>query len=296
MESFLVFPMNSNFKSMNKLFKKIGSIILSILSISCEKEINLELKNTSPKMVVEGNILLGLDTLIQQQEIKLTLSANYTGTASPQPITNAVVSVVEGSNTYIFNHTSNGRYQSNFIAEENKTYKLNIIYMGENYEAIEKMARGPKIDSLSVRYFPSALGSPEGNFITINTTDPSNERNFYLWRLYINEQLMINPSPGNIYRAIQKDEFFDGQPLYNYLPFDNFPVVNQDIARMEQLCISEQMYNYYYSIFNLTASSPVSGDVPPGRITGNIINQTNTNKYALGYFGACSISIKMKRL
>lgn len=273
-----------------------GSIILGILSISCEKEINLELKNTSPKMVVEGNILLGLDTLIQQQEIKLTLSANYTGTASPQPITNAVVSVVEGSNRYIFSHTSNGRYQSNFIAEQNKTYKLNIIYMGENYEAIEKMARGPKIDSLSVRYFPSALGSPEGNFITINTTDPSNERNFYLWRLYINEQLMINPSPGNIYRAIQKDEFFDGQPLYNYLPFDNFPVVERDIARMEQLSISEQMYNYYYSIFNLTASSPVSGDVPPGRITGNVINKSNPNKNALGYFGACSISIKVKKL
>jgi hypothetical protein len=170
---------------MNKLFKLTGSIILGILSISCEKEINLELKNTSPKMVVEGNILLGLDTLIQQQEIKLTLSANYTGTASPQPIPNAIVSVVEGSNTYIFSHTSNGRYQSNFIAEPNKTYKLHIIYMGETYEAIEKMARGPKIDSLSVRYFPSALGSPEGNFITINTTDPSNERNFYLWRLYI---------------------------------------------------------------------------------------------------------------
>lgn len=281
---------------MDKLFKITGSFILGILSISCEKEINLELKNTSPKMVVEGNILLGLDTLLQRQEIKLTLSANYTGTASPQPITNAVVSVVEGSNTYIFSHTSDGRYQSNFIAEQNKTYKLNIIYMGENYEAIEKMASGPKIDSLSVRYFPSALGSPEGNFITINTTDPSNERNFYLWRLYINEQLMINPSPGNIYRAIQKDEFFDGQPLYNYLPFDNFPVVVGDRARMEQLCISEQMYNYYYSIFNLTASSPVSGDVPPGRITGNIINKTNPNKNALGYFGACSISIKVKKL
>jgi len=78
--------------------------------------------------------------------------------------------------------------------------------------------------------------------------------------------------------------------------FDNFPVVNQDIARMEQLSISEQMYNYYYSIFNLTASSPVSGDVPPGNITSNIINKTNPDNKALGYFGACSVSIKMKRL
>lgn len=281
---------------MRKLIKITGLITVIISSISCEKETNLVLKNTNPKMVVEGNILLGLDTQIQQQSIKLSLSVNYTGNTSPEPITNATVSVVEGTNTYVFSHTSNGIYQSNFKAESNKTYRLIILYKGDTYEAIEKIANGPKIDSLTVNYFPSALGSPEGNFITINTTDPSNERNFYLWRLYINNQLMINPSPGNIYRAIQKDDFFNGKALLNYLPYDNFPVVHQDIARMEQLSISEQMYNYYYSIFNLTASSPVSGDVPPGNITGNVINKTNPNKNALGYFGACSISIKVKKL
>lgn len=281
---------------MKNLFKITGLITVIFLITSCEKETNLVLKNTNPKMVVEGNILLGLDTQIQQQSIKLSLSANYTGNSSPEPIVNATVSVVEGTNTYVFSHTGNGIYQSNFIALPNKIYRLIILYKGDTYEAIEKMASGPKIDSLTVNYFPSALGSPEGNFITINTTDPSNERNFYLWRLYINNQLMINPSPGNIYRAIQKDDFFNGKALLNYLPFDNFPVVNQDIARMEQLSISEQMYNYYYSIFNLTASSPVSGDVPPGNITSNIINKTNPDNKALGYFGACSVSIKMKRL
>ena len=281
---------------MRKLIKITGLITVIIFSISCEKETNLVLKNTNPKMVVEGNILLGLDTQIQQQSIKLSLSANYTGNTSPEPITNATVSVVEGTNTYVFSHTSNGIYQSNFKAESNKTYRLIILYKGDTYEAIEKIANGPKIDSLTINYFPSALGSPEGNFITINTTDPSNERNFYLWRLYRNEQLMINSSPGNIYRAIQKDDFFNGKALLNYLPFDNFPVVHQDIARMEQLSITEQMYNYYYSIFNLTASSPVSGDVPPGNITGNIINKTNPNIKALGYFGACSVSIKIKRI
>lgn len=281
---------------MKNLFKITGLITVIFLITSCEKETNLVLKNINPKMVVEGNILLGLDTQIQQQSIKLSLSANYTGNSSPEPIANATVSVVEGTNTYVFSHTSNGIYQSNFIAVPNKIYRLIILYKGDTYEAIEKMASGPKIDSLTVNYFPSALGSPEGNFITINTTDPSNERNFYLWRLFFNNQLMINPSPGNIYRSIQKDDFFNGQPLLNYLPYDNFPVVSGDVIRMEQLNISEQMYNYYYSIFNLTASSPVSGDVPPGKILGNIVNRSNQIDYALGYFGACSISIKTKRI
>jgi hypothetical protein len=255
------------------------------------------LKNTGPKLVVEGNVLWGIDSVINQQELKLSLSADYTGNSNPLPVTNAIVMVNDGTNTYTYNHIGNGVYRSSFIAATNKTYKLIINYEGDEYNAYETLkAGGAAIDSLTVNYFPSALGSPEGNFITVNTIDPLNERNFYLWQLFINEQLMINPSPGNIYRAIQKDDFFNGNPLINYLPFDNFPVVTGDTARMHQLNISEQMYNYYYSIFNLTAQSPVSGDVPPGKIRGNILNLNKSDKNALGYFGACSVSIKTKRI
>jgi hypothetical protein len=269
----------------------------AVVFSSCEKEINLDLTNSSPKLVVEGNVLWGLDTVIPQQEIKLSLSADYTGNARPLPVTNAIVKVNDGTNTYAFNHIGNGVYRSTFTAALNKTYKLIITHEGDEYHAQETLkVRGAAIDSLTVNYFPSALGSPEGNFITVNTQDPLNEKNFYLWQLYINDSLMINPSPGNIYRGIQKDIFFNGRPLVNYLPFDNFPVVSGDKARLNQLNISEKMYNFYYSFFNLTASSPVSGDVPPGRIKGNVLNIKNPAKNALGYFGACSISIKTKSL
>jgi hypothetical protein len=281
-----------------KLIKTICLLVATAtVFTACEKEINLDLKNTSPKLVVEGNVLWGIDTVIYQQELKLSLSANYTGNTNPLPVTNAIVMVNDGTNTYTYNHIENGVYRSSFIAATNKTYKLIISYEGDEYNAYETLKdEGASIDSLTVNYFSSALGSPEGNFITVNTSDPLDERNFYLWQLYINNQLMINPSPGNIYRAIQKDDFFNGQPLINYLPFDNFPVVNGVTARLHQLNISEQMYNYYYSIFNLTASSPVSGDVPPGKIRGNILNLNKSDKNALGYFGACSVSIRAKTI
>lgn len=282
---------------MNLILKICLVAVTIIIFSACEKETNLDLKNASPKLVVEGNVLLGIDTIINQQEMKLSLSANYTGNSNPLPVTNAIVMVNDGTNTYTYNHIENGVYRSGFIAATNKTYKLIINYEGDEYNAYETLkVGGAAIDSLTVNYFPSALGSPEGNFITVNANDPLNERNFYLWQLYINDKLMINPSPGNIYRAIQKDDFFNGRPLINYLPFDNFPVVTGDIARMHQLNISEQMHNYYYSIFNLTASSPVSGDVPPGKIRGNILNLNKSDKNALGYFGACSVSIKTKKI
>jgi Domain of unknown function (DUF4249) len=271
-----------------------STLLLSFLTLftACEKEMSLDLNTQSPKLIVEGNILLGLDTIITTQTIKLSETANFTGKNKPKAVENALVTVEDGANVYTFSHTIDGIYTSSFKVNISKIYTLKISYKNRKYQATASVNKGPIMDSLGIKFFPSALGSPEGNFVVINTTDPINQKNYYLWQLYINEQLMINPSPGNIYRAIQKDEFFNGQALKNYLPFDNFNVKKEDKIVMQQLSISEAQYNYFYSIFNLTATSPVSGDVPPANIKGNIINLNNKAENALGYFGACSVSIK----
>lgn len=271
-------------------------LCLGLLATACEKEISIDLGTTSPRLVVEGNVLAGIDTVINVQTLRLTATAPYTGTAMPAPVINATVSVLEGSTIHPYTHRGSGLYQSTFVAQPGKTYTLRIAHQGDTYQASETIQTGPPIQSLGIKYFPSALGSPEGDFIVVNTTDPADDRNFYFWRLFINGTLMINPSPGNIYRALQKDEFFNGQPLTNYLPYDNFRVIKGDRAVMEQYSISEAMYNYHYALFNLTASSPVSGDVPPGNIRGNVINLSNRQRDALGFFGACSVSIKTKKV
>jgi hypothetical protein len=298
-ESFQVFLMNSNFK-INIMKTTINIILISILSLvnaSCEKKVDLKLKNVTPKLVVEGNVLFGLDTIIDQQEIKLSTTANYLGNSIPEPAINAVVRVQDGTNTYTYNHIGNGVYRCNFIASVNKTYKLIIFYDGDEYNATETLRQGGAIiKSLSVKYFPGSFGDPGGNFVILNTVDPIAEDNFYLWKLFINNKLMITATQGNVYRSMQKDEFFNGQPLIDYLPNDEFPVEEGDIAQIHQLNISEQMYNFYYSIFNLTSSSFVTGDVPPGNIKGNVINLSKPEKNALGYFGACSVSIKTKNI
>jgi hypothetical protein len=279
---------------MKKAFIILFAIIVTISFSSCETEVDLKLKNTFPKLVVEGNVLLGLDTLIETQEIKLSLSANYTGNNFPEPVTNATVKVVDGVSTFDFTHIDKGIYRSNFTGKTNATYKLIIVHNGNTYEAIETMVDGPKIDSLTLVYQSGAFGDDGGNFVAVNTKDPANKRNYYLWRLLINNEYLINPTPGNRYRSIQKDDYFNGQSLVNYVPSDEFPVKPGDTTQMQQFNISEQMYNFYFSIFNLTASSSITGDVPPGKILGNVINITNPRINSLGYFGACSVSIKTK--
>jgi hypothetical protein len=162
---------------MRKTVKIIVAIIVTISCSSCEREIDLKLRNTFPKLVVEGNVLMGLDTLIETQEIRLSLSSNYTGNSFPEPVTNATVKVMDEVNTFDFTHSNDGIYKSNFVGQLNKTYKLIITYDGDTYEAIETMVSGPKIDSLSLVYQSGAFGDGGGYFVAINTKDPVNQQN-----------------------------------------------------------------------------------------------------------------------
>jgi len=169
---------NLNFKDMKKTFYILRLLIVLICFNSCEKVINLDLKNNTPKLVVEGNILLGLDTLIERQEIKLSSSAKYTGNVFPVPVTNATVKVKEGANTYDFSHVGNGIYRSNFTGQINRVYQLIITYDGDTYEGIETLKNGPKLDSLSIVYQDGAFGDDGGDFVAINTKDPADQKNF----------------------------------------------------------------------------------------------------------------------
>ena len=144
-----------------KIITSIYTAALFIVAFSsCEKEINLDLKNTQPKLIVEGNVLLGIDTMITQQELKLSISANYTGTNNPSPVTTASVTVNDGSTTYTYTHIGNGVYRSNFLTAANKMYNLVINYGGDQYKASETLlSGGARIDSLTIKYFPSVLTS-----------------------------------------------------------------------------------------------------------------------------------------
>jgi hypothetical protein len=279
--------------------KKIIIALLGLLLTACETEIDLTLPDNEPRLVVEGNVYYGLNKPINKQQIRLSLSANYTSNELSNPITNAAVSVSDGTAKFVYAHVGNGVYEAaNFPAKPGTTYQLTILYANQTFQATEKLISGPALDSIGVKFFPSSFGSPVGDFLVLHMTDPVDEKNFYLWKLFINDSLKINPSPGNALRAIQKDNFFNGQRLINYLPYDNFPVVKGDYAEMQQLNISESMFNYCNALFGLTSAEGLSlaGDLPPGNIKGNIKNISNPKRDGLGYFGACSISILSKQI
>ena len=49
--------------------------------------------------------------------------------------------------------------------------------------------------------------------------------------------------------------------------------------------ISKNFYNYMNLLLEIYGGSPFS--IPPGNIRGNIVNTTDANNYAFGYFRLC---------
>ena len=59
---------------------------------------------------------------------------------------------------------------------------------------------------------------------------------------------------------------------------------------VKQLGLTENAFNYYFTLFDQAAKTGALIDTPPIPVRGNIRNVTNPDNYALGYFFACEVA------
>ena len=94
-------------------------------------------------------------------------------------------------------------------------------------------------------------------------TDPEGVENFYLWKLYVNGEYIIEPDPSSKFSAISKDEFFDGQTLEGLRAHEEYLTEIGDAIVVEQYSITEAQYEYYFALLTLTGGGGFLGDPPP---------------------------------
>ena len=64
-----------------------------LLFTSCEKVINLNLKNAAPVIVIEGEVINGSLT----QEVKISRTVSFSDTSIFNPVSSAAVTITTGS-------------------------------------------------------------------------------------------------------------------------------------------------------------------------------------------------------
>lgn len=258
----------------------IALFIISLSVISCEDVVDVDLDTAPPKLVVDASIKWEKGTAGENQRIKLTTTTDFYSNTIPVA-TGAIVAVTNATLstpvTFLFiEDGQTGEYVcSNFNPVINNEYVLTIIYKGQTYTSQSKLMPTPVIASTEQSIKPGIEGKDVYE-IKFYWQDNGAEDNFYL--VGAKNASVAYPEYG-----VLSDEFFQGNSMFAFYRDDELK--KGDVIQFSLQGITEQYSNYMNKLLSIAGSdsgSPFA--TPPATVRGNIINQTNSDDYPLGFF------------
>lgn len=239
---------------------------------SCEKVIDVDLRDAEPKIVVEGHLtnIKGMNLLA------LSKTSSFYNNEEPERLRGAEVVVIDENGTeYILNEVNKGYYNNqDFEVLTNHNYKLEVKVDNQILKSSSYSPSSVKIDSVKIEFSefsgPKGKGNHDNSLykVTCYFVDPINEINFYRLRIAINGEYLSG------FNVID-DKFFSGKTI-NY-QFNGIDLIDNDMVRIELLGIDENNFQYYYMLSRIFGGGQ---DITPGN------PPTNIEGNAIGIFGA----------
>jgi len=253
------------------------SLVSALFFASCEDTVTLDLETGQTKLVIDAEIIWQKGTAGNEQVIKVSKTAPYYNNTTPK-VSGAQVKI-ENSNgdVFTFNETEPGSYVcTNFVPVLNMDYTLSVAAEGQTFRAVEKLTAVTPIDRVEQETVKDAVGD-EFIEIVFYYKDPADQVNYYLTDFKSNYLLFPEYN-------LSRDEFFNGNEMDTRFTDDDKikPGITYDITHRG---ISKNFYNYMNLILEIYGGSPFS--IPPGNIRGNIVNTSDSNNFAFGYFRLC---------
>jgi len=242
-------------------------LIAAFLSLtSCEKVIQLNLNNSTPRVVIEADIYDHAGPYY----VRISKSVNFDQSSVYPPVSGARVELSDNSGqSEVLSETVSGTYLTkNFRGIPGRTYLLKVSTGTETFQASAVMPYAVKPDSI---YFSTSPFSGD-KVTTVRLTDPPLMKNYYRF-IYIVNNVQIKA----IY--VLDDELFQGATISYSLMSRGYDI-NLDngsnvVVWVES--IDPNVYEYFR-----TAVTEGGQSASPSNPVSNISNG------ALGYFNASS--------
>ena len=278
--SFLKQPVDAVLRSSFTLYHFLFLFFTALFFSSCEKVIDINLKEADKKVVIEGNVAFGQAYNGVRQEVRISETRNFyednisSADSGFNGLSGAIVTVqVNSDSVYTYYETQNpGIYGSFFKGVPGSTYLLTVKLNGNTYTATSTMpAQIVPLDSL----WAEALVFGGSTNITIypKYDDPKGLGNNYRLVEYANDTLVRKAFP-------QNDEFSDGNTVTRPLINPDSKLKERDNITVELQCIDADVYKYWYSLD--AAATGNNQSATPSNPVANIAGG------ALGYFSAYS--------
>jgi len=263
-------------------------ILTSVVFWSCDKPILLDLNQSTPRIIIEGQVT----NKPGYQYVKITRSVGFYQTGKSPSVEDAIVQVTDNMGNEIqFIHNpgndadSIGFYLPGtpFAGEIGRSYRLKVTADGEVYEAVDDLQPVTTFDSLTYRISTDEQQDPKdfGKYyeLLMYAKEPQNTTDYYLFKFYRNDSLKVY-NDTEIYYADDEvlGENIDGvpSPIY-YAP--------GDVARVEMYSLTRNGFVFYNDLQSLLNSDGGLFSQPPSN------SRTNLSNGALGYFQASALEI-----
>jgi hypothetical protein len=248
---------------MKKIF-----IIITIFTtlVSCQKVIDVNLKNAPPEIVIEGIV-----DNVHPALVTITQSVKFSDNNTFPAISGATVTIQENTGTvYTLTETSPGNYvAAGLTGTPGNTYSLTVAANGVTYTAVSGMPQQVNFDTLLTDNI--FFGNKTLNVVTPQYKDPPDFGNNYQFVEYLNgERLPV------VY--VWNDNTNNGGTNNRSLVYseDKKPeIVSGDSIKVEMRCIDKNVYVYMRGLLDLNREQTT-----PANPANNISNG------ALGYFSA----------
>ena len=267
-----------------KLLQNIIILSVGLFVTGCEKVITADLKTASPRLVIDASIDWVKNTAGNEQKIVLSTTTGYYSPELPG-VSGAVITVTNPLNTvFEFVETpGTGQYICrNFLPVIGQSYSLKIILNGETYTASETFTAVPKIED---NIDQNNKGGEAGDEIEITFyyKDDASQIDSYLNRV-------SQPHTAFPELEVEDDEHTNGNLMQESYSHEDLKAGDQIDIKLYG--ISKSYYNYMYKLILASGNDGNPFPTTPGAVRGNIINQTNTENYAFGYFRLAEMDTK----
>jgi len=242
-------------------------LFVALIYSSCEKVIDIDVKDSDPSLVIEGVISNRTDT----QFVKITSSVPVGESSNFSGVSGAVVTVKDQDGiVYTFRERAPGIYSARRLRGiPGRTYALKVVYDGKEYNATSSMPAQVTIDSIGFQ--STTIFNTSRTSLELMFRDPPGIKNYYRFVLSIN-----NIKTNSIF--VYNDDFTDGNQVKRDLFDVDIDLKKGDRVTVEMQCIDPFIYRYWFGLDQNRNRGGAS--VTPANPVSNISNG------ALGYFSA----------
>ena len=246
--------------------------------ISCQKVVDLKLKDASGQMVIEANV-----TNTNTSIVKLSQNVSFTSTNTFPPVSGAVVTISDQSGkSYTLTEGIAGNYSSSQLQGTSlNTYNLTVQTGGKTYTARSTMPPAIALDTITAKNDEFNNGTNRKE-ISVSYFDPAGIKNQYLFLMYVNGVQVKS-------LFVYNDDLTAGKHVTAQLRQYDIDVYTGDVVKVEMQCIDKANYTYWFTLQQQQQQGP-GGGVTPSNPPSNLSNN------ALGYFSAHTTQTKTIRV